>query len=75
MSKGWSAVPGSPQTKCSIASIGQTATRAPPGQRSGGRATMAEYGGGFMKRARLAFSFDQNVGLAQRSNLLVAMPE
>src|SRR5262245_34244336 len=42
------AVPDSPQTKCSIASMGQTATRAPPGHRSSGRSTIAEYGGGFI---------------------------
>jgi hypothetical protein len=42
VSKGWSVVPGSPQMKCSIARIGQTATRALLGQRSGGRSTIAE---------------------------------
>src|SRR5262245_19702675 len=45
------ALPGRPQTKCSIANIGHTATRAPPGQRSGARSTMAEKGGGFIGRS------------------------
>jgi hypothetical protein len=36
---------------------------------------MAEYGGGFTDRSRLALSFHQDVGLPERSDLLVAPPE